>query len=298
MPIQLDLSGREYKLLLDPSRFQGNPLDVAAALWADKLQPAIAARLDAQASGKPRHKGSFDSVKTRRVRFWDTAGHTLAGQGYSLRERAPQAGDPGGPPRHRLTLKLRSPDLFVAAMAALPGSQPDAESKFEEDIAPLQVALPDVPGGAVAVAEAKSIRSRFSRSTDQSVAAGGMPKTLGDLSALYPALGEALGVPGGNPDAALRGGPDIDETVVKGAGVDFGQPDGRFALTLWHFPSGSKLPAVAEISFRCELGDGGMSGDAARRALQLFCCLQTDLGDLVDRRQTSKTDLALPPRTG
>jgi len=51
---------------------------------------------------------------------------------------------------------------------------------------------------------------------------------------------------------------------------------------------------VAEISFKCGIGDGFMAGGAARRAFDVFIGLQEDLGDQVNLRDTSKTALALP----
>ncbi len=53
-------------------------------------------------------------------------------------------------------------------------------------------------------------------------------------------------------------------------------------------------PTVAEVSFKCDMPGGEMSGKAARRALKLFNALQEDLGDYLTRTHASKTALALP----
>jgi hypothetical protein len=294
--MQTLLDAREYKLLLDGRRFKGaQPAAVVAALWQQRIIPIIANRLDATKSGKPRHRKEFAETERRQVRFYDTGARHLSDVGFSLRERAeqPAAGLP------ELTLKLRTPDLLIAAATDLPGVAADAKSKFEEDIAPLIVAAGG-PGHETHVCAAVPATSwsRFSVSTKQQCT---LPVTLADLFAHYPTLAthlKGLGSEGPAPAHALAAGAAITELLFSGAEVDFSeQAVGRFSVTLWYFAPTTDVPAVAEISYKCKLQEGATPLMSAHRAATLFRALQEDLADIVDKSATSKTALALPPRT-
>ena len=128
--------------------------------------------------------------------------------------RAAHPGRRGDP---EVTLKLRTPDLFVMASMRLRGRDDDADSKFEEDISPLEVAVPG--SRALAVADPPSMRSRFSQSTSQ--ATGRRLDRLGDAFALYPSLEANLAEAGAAFAASdrLLGGPEIVETVFDGPRV-------------------------------------------------------------------------------
>ena len=54
------------------------------------------------------------------------------------------------------------------------------------------------------------------------------------------------------------------------------------------------LPAVAEVSFKCDTIDGEMPVKAAQRALDLFIGFQAKLGDYVNTDHSSKTAMVLP----
>ena len=166
------LDAREYKLLLNPAFFR-DAIDVDIA--NEFLRGHLAAIVRARTGADP--KGDFDLKARRQIAFYDTAERLLDKWKYALRRR-----DADGEPA-RPTLKLRTPDLFVAAATHLRGRKDGAkvETKFEEDIAPLEVA---VPGAAkVTIADPPSMRSRFSLSTTQ--ASG---RRLDDLHDAFEAL--------------------------------------------------------------------------------------------------------------
>ena len=191
-----------------------------------------------------------------------------------------------------ITLKLRMPDLFVVAATKLPGRHPNAETSFEEDIAPLEVAI---SGSRVKVADPPSIRSRFALSTKQPVR--GDPETLEDAFNLYPALADNLRRAKVEfaRSASLLSGPAIREQVYEGPGVALGSGVvAEVVLTLWELAAPARVRNVAEISYRCGTIKGRMPRKAAREALDLFLDLQTGLGDCVELRYPSKTALALP----
>lgn len=290
---RIGLEAREFKLLIDPSWLKGAPSRGRAnAFFRAHIEPIIAAEL-----GEERKGSRFDEDERRVLRFWDTPDGLLARQDFTLRERVAAADDKKDRARREMTLKLRTPDLFLAAATRLPGARRDAESKFEEDVAPLEVAE---PSGRVALADPRSIRSRFALSTKQTVGTRSAFVSLDKAFAHFPTLEENLvagGVAVPEGPAELTPGFTVREFVAKGATVDLGKKvTGEFALTIWDFETGAPRPRIAEISYKCPLPNGRLSANVARRALRLFLAMQLRLGDLIDLSATSKTALALGKR--
>ena len=151
------LTGREYKMLLEPGRFPGNPGEVADRLWS-RLPPILGPHL-ADADGLP----ALPDAKQRMVQFLDTDKLALDGKGYSLRLRRK-----GNKKKSEVTLKLQTADIFLSGSTSLPepvevdkGHDEEGEAKFEEDIAPLEV---QTGGNNVALPDDAGTRSRFLRS--------------------------------------------------------------------------------------------------------------------------------------
>jgi hypothetical protein len=133
-----ELNSREYKLMLDPQTFSGTPSAVAAnRFWDDLLKPLIERRLDERNNGGPRHKHEFELDEERIVRFFDTSHCDLDRQGYVLRERVDIDQGHESPAKREVTLKLRTPDLFIAAGTPMEAADHHAEDKLEEDIGAL-----------------------------------------------------------------------------------------------------------------------------------------------------------------
>lgn len=289
------LDAREYKLLLDPSKFP-KPLskDSANDFWHRALVPIIAARLDKRDDGSERFAKEFDTPIERLVRFWDTADCALTKAEFALRSRVEARGGEPMSDKREITLKLRMADYFVAGGTDLPGADGEAETKFEEDIAPLEVKPVD-PASSVVFPTKYSIRSRYSLSTKQSREWKEGSRNVANLRHLYPTLADLLGWPATAPQEALVGGPKVREFVAKGAEVRLAENvAGRFSLTFWHIEPFAGPPAVAEVSFKCETIDGEMPVKAARRALDLFIGFQAELGDYVNTDHSSKTAMVLP----
>jgi len=293
----IHLNGREYKLLLKPTKFTGDPsVALASNFWNHHLKPIINRQLDKRSGGKVRSKGHFAAAKIRSVRFWDTKRHVLASCDLSLRQRGKTLDSDG---EQEITLKLRTSDLFISGLTAVTGSHPDAETKLEEDIAPLQVQLSRSSKGRKVVADYGNTRSRFSRSTTQPLAADEIPGTLAQACELFPSLEKDL-LRGDQRDFSLKTrlmpGPSIEEHVFKGPKVELGSGiSGEFALTFWHFVGARRrIPDVREISFRCSTDDGPMRLRAAWRAHLLFVAMQKELAGWVNAEDSSKTALALP----
>jgi hypothetical protein len=293
-PIHLD--GREYKLLLRPTKFTGDPsVAMANNFWNRHLKPIINRHLDKRSGGKVRSNGQFAAARIRGVRFWDSKSHVLASCDLSLRQRGKTL-DPHG--KQEITLKLRTSDLFISALTAVTGSNRRAITKLEEDIAPLQVQLSRAAPGRKVVADYGNTRSRFSRSTTQPLTADEVPGTLAHACKLFRSLNHDLmrgDQRGFSLKTRLMSGPVIEEHVFKGPKVALGSGiSGEFALTFWYFGARRRIPDVSEISFRCGIDDGLMRLPAARRAHLLFVAMQKELAGWVNTEDSSKTALALP----
>lgn len=290
-----DLSAREYKLLLEYSHFGAEPtLEMANSVWAEKLKPSVDARLG-RYEGRSRGEESFTTGDEKVVGFWDTSTCALTRCDYALRQRTSSARTSDKKQQCEVTLKLRMSDMFVVAATSLPGVR-GAKTAFEEDIAPLEVGGQAGSATKVAIATPRSMRSRFALSTTVKIAHS-RRSTFSDACALFPKLLENMRAQGSEVFRRdqLQHGPVIRECVFKGAKVRLGSDTiGEFALTIWHFAPPRPVPGVAEISFKCSVENGRMSGAAARRAFELFIGLQEDLGNWLNLRRPSKTEFALP----
>jgi hypothetical protein len=298
MGAEIALDGREYKLLLDPGRFPGAPSEEAInRFWREHLREIIAGGRGRRSGEGRRKNNPFKLKKQRSVGFWDTKDCLLAGNDYSLRERADVIDGPDDTPEHKLTLKLRTADLFIAA--ATSADTPDeADAKFEEDISPLEVVTTGRAGKkTVALAHPPSIRTRFAVSIDQDLDESTRIKTLGDVFELYPNLRTNLELDGARKvkaGARMVPGPSIREVVFRNAEVDLDHElAAEFSFTLWYFEK-QRSPRIAELSFRYKTGDEDPRLAPALRALKLFCAMQQGLERWLDVRNVSKTALALP----
>lgn len=296
------LDSREFKLLLSGARFLGAPAASLAAPFWTALRGVIAQSLDRREDG-PRHAGTFDTMLRRRVRFLDTPQGTLATSELNLRARAP-LGAHGASSQPQVTLKLRSADFMAPALADMPGEGDSTATKFEEDVAPLQIADP-ASGGLIRPAR-PTTWSRYARSSDIQALLPQAPAWR-DVVSLYPTIETLLARGVARPAGGTRlvFGPMVDEYVFRGAGVRLGGGVvADFSLTLWYIAvseSGESdhsapaaAPTIAEISYRTDCEGGTVAAMPSRRAFTLFSALQTALFDWLEPRHPSKTALALP----
>lgn len=289
-----NLKGREYKLLLEFSKFR-TPVTKAAAndFWRKHVVRVIDKRLDDKKGGGSRAGGTFDKAGSRKVIFWDTADGTLAAHDYALRERT---ADPDDPEAERtLLLKLRVSDMFISGNADLVAAG-DRKTEFEEDIAPLEVRKAGDAVPPVVLASPPSMRSRFSLSRAVKCTRADFAD-YARLSELLSGLADDLAAQGASPraKAKLRPGPTVTETTFEGAEVKLGgNVTGEFTLSIWEFGRDGPVPGIGEISFKYDVADGVVPADVARRAYDLFTGLQEELGDKLNLSYSSKTELALP----
>ncbi|MCX5496038.1 hypothetical protein OSH11_15090 [Kaistia dalseonensis] len=290
MPDLSCLKAREYKLLLKPERFAWPPDGDQANAFLDDLRSNLNASLP-----KVQIRKWFAPLEPRRVSFWDTKSHHLYAAGYSLRRRSSLSKEGATFDSDELTLKLRTPDLFIALGTTLAAQDDAARLKLEEDIAPLEVAAVGPAGETfVAIAEQRSIRSRWALSASRALLPDEAPHGLNDLHALFESTARYLPVIDelGSP---MIQGRAIEEHVFKGPTIDFADDyQGSLCLTLWNRVDDPSKVFVAEVSFRCDLMKGEMPAKVARRALDLFVMMQNAQQRWINTVQSSKTLLALP----
>ena len=129
------VQSREYKLMLDPSHFAGEALQIAVEEFVrDQLGPAIRRSVGGDAAKELATEG-VDLKKRRTVRFWDTHRRILESNGFVLRERCDLDGQGRPSSEPEITLKFRSPDLFLAAALPLKAQKraEEPDSKLEEE---------------------------------------------------------------------------------------------------------------------------------------------------------------------
>jgi hypothetical protein len=289
------LDAREYKLLLNPQIFGQSPnLEVANTFWAQRIRQ-IVQTADPEA-------GPFENNGWRLIRFWDTSNRDLADNDLILRTRQVAKSDFAANGVRKATLKLRMPDQFIVATSWLAKREDEdaeiAETKFEEDIGPLEVlARPPGEQPKVVTPLKLSTRNRFSLSSEIDLAQNDPLDRLDHVLALFPGAAGLVSVSADQSDLDLAGGPLIHEYVFKGAKVALVEgAEAKFTLSIWCFDTPFKQPDVAEMSFVLKADDGKMSGPVARQAYNLFNNFQDSLSGIIDQDHTSKTSLALPDR--
>jgi hypothetical protein len=273
----IELDSREYKLMLDPDRFAGEaPEKAVEDFIRDQLEPAIRTSFGDDAADELAAKG-VDLEKRRSVRFWDTEACALNSNGFAFRERIDLSEDDSPTSDPEITLKFRSPDLFLAADMRLEAREraEEPDSKLEEDVGPLSL----TNGSEERVVSVpRSTRSQFSRSTSQTIDPDALPRTLGDIGRLYPTFSDELRFAAGeiNLGTALRPGPEYRELVYKSSKLDLAKhTKAEFSLTLWYEGAGNRTePALAEVSFSHAADYGEVPAVAAQRARQLLLAMQ------------------------
>ncbi|MBY3441791.1 hypothetical protein [Rhizobium laguerreae] len=289
------LIAREYKLLLNPQIFGQSPnLDAANTFWAQRIRQVVQTA-DPEA-------GPFENNGWRLIRFWDTSNRDLSDNDLILRTRQDTRSDFAANGVRKATLKLRMPDQFIVATAWLAKPEDEeagnVETKFEEDIGPLEVlARPPGERPKVVTPLKLSTRNRFSLSSGIDIPSNDPLDRFDHVLALFPGAAELVCVSAEQPDLNLAGGPLIHEYVFKGSEVALVEgARAKFTLSIWCFDAPSKQPDVAEMSFVVKTNDGKMSGPVARQAYNLFNNFQDSLSEIIDQDHTSKTSLALPDR--
>ena len=228
-------ASREYKLLLDPARFDDARI-TASIKELDRLVADAADR-----SGVVYEGNLQKPVRTREVAFLDVPGKcTLRKNNLVLRLRSKGM-------KRSATLKYRTGNTGLVDNRS-PGA--DIGSALEVDITP--------PHETV-----------YSRSLSVKIGSNAL-QNLGDLHALLPVTVALREVPGTR--LAVIGETSIHEEVRGKASLDLGS-GGSMSLSLWYRTEGDTRPMIAELSFKYATGKNNAADE--QRARSLFGQLQT-----------------------
>ena len=253
----MELTSREYKLMLRTDRFSGAESDcrkAVASFWqaaGGHLQKA-----GVETAGKLEHAAPD---KQRRIVFLDTADKALfrqAGLVCRLRRRL-DAEEPWTE-----TLKFRHGDrLLSGAQAFRLREKKKKKGKFEEDVK------------AAGSADAPAFRALFSRSVDARLEQREEVATIGDLLQPFSGLSR-LPLPSDDAAVVEVGALRIVEHVYEGGALRLpADVEAESAMIVWWREGEAQSPVAAEFSFRFALEKGAVEVDVAERAWRALSVL-------------------------
>ncbi|UPG85207.1 hypothetical protein L2Y94_18140 [Luteibacter aegosomatis] len=211
------VDSKEYKALLDPSRFASNPSSAAATLLHDLGTRLTALKFDKTVTG------NFSAGDRDTLTYIDTP-HTcqLMARGYSVRTRAGDHND--------IQFKFRHPDEELSYWTDVTGAGKNQKTKLETDVTPGNLVL--------------------AHSTSQDATT--TPATVADLVKQFPGASALSDI--SSASLSKVAGVTVTQQEYDGPESDIGQSVAEFTLTLWYV-DGATTPALAELSFRVEADD-------------------------------------------
>ncbi|WP_369926655.1 hypothetical protein [Xanthomonas sp. NCPPB 2632] len=208
------VDSKEYKVLLDASRFASNPSSAAGTLLQN-----LSARLSALGFDKT-VGGGFSAGNRDTLAYYDTAHScSLMKAGYSVRTRAGDDQD--------IQFKFRHPDEELSYATDVSGVGKNKKTKLETDV---------TPGGLV-----------LAHSTKQDATT--TPGTVADLIKQFPGASALSSL--SSSTLSKVAGVTVTQQEYDGPTADLGQSVAEFTLTLWYV-DGATTPALAELSFRVD----------------------------------------------
>jgi len=208
------VDSKEYKALLDASRFAINPSSAATTLLHD-----LSSRLSALGFDKT-ITGNFTAGDRDTLAYYDTPHScSLINRGYTVRTRAGDHSD--------IQFKFRHPDEELSYWTDVSGAGKNKETKFETDVTPGNLVL--------------------AHSTKQDATT--TPTTVAALIKQFPGASALSDI--SSAGLAPVAGVTVTQQEYDGPQSDIGQSVAEFTLTLWYV-NGAATPALAELSFRVE----------------------------------------------
>jgi len=229
--VERELDSHEYKMLLMPSLFAGEPnSDMVNRVWTGKIRDRLAA-----VDGVKLNDKDFAHDKTRWVKFRDIRGECfLWNNDYILRERTKL--EDGEPKTPKATLKYRHEKKAMAAAVHLNGD----DAKFEEDV-------------GLTMSKTDGEKRRYSLSGKVKLEDGEVV-SLADLKKLFPRFEETFPAVRDRDDGLETvSGLTITERVFEGPVLELGgaKVEADATVSLWYRPDGSDVGELllAEFSF-------------------------------------------------
>ncbi|MBB3225953.1 hypothetical protein FHW69_000543 [Luteibacter sp. Sphag1AF] len=207
------VDSKEYKVLLDPSRFASNPASATSTLLSD-----LSIRLSNLGFDKT-VTGNFTASKRDTVQYLDTAGTcAVRSNGYAVRLRNGDDTD--------IQFKFSHPDEELSAATVVTGAGKKASSKLETDVSPANLV--------------------YSHSTKQNQADTGAPAKVSNLITEFP--GASTLSTYSSQSLVPVNGLTITQQEYEGPVSDIGASKAKFTVSLWYVGT-SNTPALAELSF-------------------------------------------------
>ncbi len=228
----MELSSREYKILLKPENFEDMEKGIGK-FWKSVKKLAKEEGLEVDSTY------SDEAGDPRFVTYLDTPDFALNKLGYTLRRRQKhefKAGEDRGK-KYELTLKYRNSDVNISSGKDVnPAESFEGSVKFEDDI---------VAGGS-------TIKNVYSKSGTVELKEE-TGNSLEDYIDIFPGLKET----GISSESQLGkvNNKKIEEYKAELGEIDFGGVTGKASLSVWYNQGKDKNPVIGEFSFSYDIND-------------------------------------------
>ncbi|MEQ8169658.1 MAG: hypothetical protein ABRQ38_12270 [Candidatus Eremiobacterota bacterium] len=228
----MELSSREYKILLKPENFEDMEKGISK-FWKTVKKLAKEEGFDVDSTY------SDEAGDPRFVTYLDTPDFALNKLGYTLRRRQKhefKAGEDRGK-KYELTLKYRNSDVNISSGKDVnPAESFEGSVKFEDDI---------VAGGS-------TIKNVYSKSGTVELKEE-TGNSLEDYIDIFPGLKET----GISSESQLGkvNNKKIEEYKAELGEIDFGGVTGKASLSVWYNQGKDKNPVIGEFSFNYDIND-------------------------------------------
>jgi len=228
----MELSSREYKILLKPENFEDMEKGIGK-FWKTVKKLAKEEGFDVDSTY------SDEAGDPRFVTYLDTPDFALNKLGYTLRRRQKHEFKAGEDrvKKYELTLKYRNSDINMSSGKDVsPAESLDGSVKFEDDIV--------AGGNAIKSVYSKSGKVELKEETGNS---------LDDYMDIFPGLKET----GLSPESQLHhvNNKKIEEYKAELGEIDFGGVKGEASLSVWYNQGKDKTPVIGEFSFSYDIDD-------------------------------------------
>lgn len=267
--VNLDTTAREYKVLLETSKFtyetERATVDMFTQILANTISQAIMREVT----------GVAVLDKERMVTYWDVPHScTLREINYSFRERWNIYDNSD----KDVTLKYRDSDRFISGYEDLSTNQTDFKTKVEEDIL---------------INNNFELLAKHSHSTKINRYNQNINK-VEDIYDHFPGFEEAYGTIDPELPLVAVGKVNFYERRYEGQRIDLGQFDADIVLSLWYTsptPQLTDSPVVAEVSFDYADPAGEYTQKVVQRAANSIVAI-AKMSDWINLNAQTKTDYA------
>lgn len=265
----LDTTSREYKVLLEPSRFTYETEQSTVDNFSQSLATTISQAIIREVTGV----AVLD--KERTVTYWDVPDSCILRElNYSFRDRLNIYDNSD----RDASLKYRNADRFISGYEDLSSNETDFETKMESDIL-------------------ININYEFLVKHSHSTKIDGYTKNINKVDDIYdnfPGFEDAYGSLDSELPLVAVSNVNFYERRYEGQSIDLGQFDADIVISLWYTsptPQPTDSPVVAEVSFDYADPAGEYTQKVVQRAADSITAI-AKMTDWVNLSAQTKTDFA------